>query len=119
MTETQRGPNEVQQSLHISNWRFKPDITVGTVLTIMTLFATGVYGYAGLSAKVERISERLVQLDGTDKETDQKLTRMTDNIMARRELINGRLGRIEILLERVEKTLDRQAETDARAKPPR
>lgn len=85
---------------------YKPDITMGNIVSWALVVGGFVYGYSQLNSKVDNIASSIAELKNTDVQLQAQINVIRDLSTTRQIDISTKLTRLETILERQEGKLD-------------
>lgn len=91
---------------HPSHIDFKPEINLGNIITLLTVGAGIIYGYSTLNGKVDTLVAVVNKLETADQRQQMQLDSVRDLANVRQMDLSVKVGRIETILERVERRLE-------------
>jgi hypothetical protein len=94
---------EQRRTPHID---IKPEINLGNIITLLTVGAGIIYGYSTLNGKVDTLVAVVNKLETADARQQLQLDSVRDLANVRQMDLSVKVGRIETILERVERRLE-------------
>jgi len=81
----------------------KWDWNIGNIITLVVIVFGAIVGYTRLEASSSDNSRAIVKLEAKDDSIQRQIDLLKDNFNQQQLQVNGKLSRIETILERIEK----------------
>lgn len=81
----------------------KWDWNIGNIITLVVIVFGAIVGYTRLEASSSDNSRSIVKLEAKDDSIQRQIDLLKDNFNQQQLQVNGKLSRIETILERIEK----------------
>lgn len=101
MTTERDDQDNPQEHPHVRKWEFKPDVSIGNIITLVVMVVGIIVGYTKLEARVESLAQQVRVLASKEESLSLSTQALRDAGHARQEVIAARLARMETLIEQL------------------